>query len=84
MAEGSLEGAHEELVAWHAQEFSCADCTPETAGAVETFFEEHGDEVVNVVLRAVARSETRPLEADDAWGNLPEWLEAAGCRQHTY
>ena len=47
----------------HAQECSCADCTPETAGAVETFFEEHGDEVVTVVLGTVARYETQPLGA---------------------
>lgn len=62
----------------NAQEFSCADCTPETAGAAETFFEEHGDEVVTTVLRVLARYETQPLEADDAWGNLLEWREAAG------
>jgi len=62
----------------HAQEFSWADCTPETAGAVQTFIEEHGDEVVTVVLRALARYETQRDEEDDAWGNLAEWREAAG------
>ena len=66
----------------HAPEFSCADCTPKTAGAVETFFEEHGGEVVTVVLRTVARYETQPLETDDAWGNLPP--VAGGCRPHAY
>jgi len=39
---------------------------------VETFFEEHGDEVVTIVLRTVDRYESQPLDA----GNIctgPKW-----------